>query len=157
MAMALDTATMAQDFARDGAFSSIRTYVERGDIDAATASAYTAQVFGMYKLKIAEGRKELQRLGAVLDRLEAIAATASHKRPYSPRDPQVLALAHEIVAFDGWVMSLYETDLSMIWWGAPERGRDKPKEMAKAMGDLFDKRLREMQFNLRDTSLFRLA
>lgn len=155
--MALDTMTMAQDFARAGAFSSIRTYVKRGDIDAATASAYTAQVFSMYKSKIAEGRKELERLPAVLDRMEGVVKASAHRRPYNPQDPQVIALARELVAFDGWVMSLYETDLTMIWWGAPERGRDKAGEMAQAMGALFDKRLRELQFNLRDTGLFRLA
>ncbi len=155
--MALDTTTMAQDFARDGAFSSIRTYVERGDIDRGTAAQYTRQVFGMYRLKVDEGRKELERLRAVLSRLEHVARTGATLRPYNPDDPQVRALAHEITTFDGWVMSLYETDLSMIWWGAPERARAKPQEMATAMNQLFVKRLTEMQFNLRDTSLFKLA
>lgn len=150
-----DSHTMAQDFARDGAFASIATYVEKGEIGKDVASAFIAQVFGMYLHKIKEGRKELEHLSAALDRLERIARAGSHPKAYIEREPNVLSLAHEITVFDGWVMSLYETDLSMIWWGAPERARNKPTEMARSMSDLFAKRLKEMDFNLRDTSLFR--
>jgi hypothetical protein len=152
-----DSHTMAQDFARDGAFASIATYVEKGEIDKGIASAFVSQVFRMYREKIKEGKKELAHLSAALDRLERAAQAGSHPRPYIARDPTVLSLAHEITVFDGWVMSLYETDLSMIWWGAPARAKEKPNEMARAVNELFVKRLKEMDFNLRDTSLFRIG
>ena len=152
-----DSRTMAQDFARDGAFSAIAEYVEKGEISKEIASAFVAQTFEFYRNKIKEGRKEIAHLSAALDRLDHIAQAASHKRPYVALDPEVISLSREIAVFDSWVMSLYETDLSMIWWGAPERARNKPTEMARSMNELFEKRVKELDFNLRDTSLFKLG
>ena len=54
-------------------------------------------------------------------------------------------------------MSIYETDLSMICYGAPERAKAKPLEMARSMQALTQKRLAEHDFALKAPELFKLG
>ncbi len=150
----LDSQTIAQDFARDGAFHTIRTYIAARRITPEQASAWTAQLFAVFEEKIKEAQKEVQHLQTVLMRLAAVAARGKRKHPYKEVDPHVVSLAHELTTLDNWVMSLYETDLTMISYGAPERARAKPGEMARAMEALYAKRLAEMKFTLNAPELF---
>ena len=64
-------------------------------------------------------------------------------------------MAREVTTFDNWVMSLYETDLTMIWLGNPERAQSKPLEMARSMEALRQKRLTELDFGLNAPELFK--
>lgn len=153
----LDTRKIAEDFNRDGAFRTLRSYVQQGTISKDQAAQWTAQLFKIFAAKIEEAKKEVKRLDAVLQRLAVVAAQGKRKRAYVDQDPLVLSLAHELGAFDGWVMSLYETDLTMISYGAPDRARAKPNEMAASMNALYQKRLEEMKFQLKAPELFKLG
>lgn len=153
----LDTRKIAEDFNRDGAFRTLRSYVQQGTISKDQAAQWTAQLFKIFAAKIEEAKKEVKRLDAVLQRLAVVAAQGKRKRAYVEQDPLVLSLAHELGAFDGWVMSLYETDLTMISYGAPDRARAKPNEMAASMNALYQKRLEEMKFQLKAPELFKLG
>lgn len=153
----LDTRKIAEDFNRDGAFRTLRTFVRQGTISKEQAAQWTAQLFKIFAAKIEEAKKEVKRLDAVLQRLAVVAAQGKRKRAYVEQDPLVLSLAHELGAFDGWVMSLYETDLTMISYGAPDRARAKPNEMAASMNALYQKRLEEMKFQLKAPELFKLG
>lgn len=144
-------------FATRGAFTAINDYVDQGAISTALASHWTAQIFELFAAKVGEAQKEAGHIDAVLRRLAHVAARGSRPHPYQPRDPLVLSLAREITTFDNWVISLYETDLTMIWYGAPERAQAKPLEMAKSMDALRQKRLAQHDFGLNDPSLFKLG
>lgn len=153
----LDTRKIAEDFNRDGAFRTLRTYVQQGTISKDQAAQWTAQLFKIFAAKIEEAKKEVKRLDAVLQRLAVVAAQGKRKRAYVEQDPLVLSLAQELGTFDAWVMSLYETDLTMISYGAPDRARAKPNEMAASMNALYQKRLEEMKFQLKAPELFKLG
>jgi hypothetical protein len=151
----LTTQKIASDFETEGAFSAINDYVDRKLISADEASSLVAQLFRLYQAKVEEAQKEVRHLDAVLGRLAHIARGGTHKRPYQSRDPQIVGLAHELTVFDGWVISLYETDLTMISYGAPDRARAKPLEMQRSMDALYRKRREEMQWSLNAPELFR--
>ena len=144
-------------FATRGAFTAINDYVENGAISPALASHWTAQIFELFAAKAGEAQKEVRHLDAVIRRVAHVAARGSRPHPYQPRDPLILSLAHEITTFDNWVISLYETDLTMIWYAAPERAQAKPLEMAKSMEALRQKRLAQHDWGLNDPSLFKLG
>lgn len=152
----LDMRKIADDFNKDGAFRTLRSYVRQETITKDQAAHWTAQLFNIFAEKIEEAKKEVRRLDTVLQRLSAIAAQGKRKRAYTEPDPLVTSLAHELGTFDGWVMSLYESDLTMISYGAPERARAKPNEMAASMHALYQKRLEEMKFALKAPDLFKL-
>lgn len=145
---------LAAQFARLGAFSAINHYVENGTITPDIAASWTSKIFQMYQAKTKEAQKEVHRIDAVLHRLAAASAAGAHRHPYRPMDPKVLALAHEVTTLDNWVMSLYETDLTMIWLAAPERAQAKPLEMVRSMEALRQKRLAELDFGLNAPDLF---
>ena len=54
-------------------------------------------------------------------------------------------------------MSLYETDLTMVDFGAPSRGKDKASEFAASYDALRRKRVAELDFKLKDPSLFKIG
>jgi hypothetical protein len=59
----------------------------------------------------------------------------------------------ELAALDGWVVSLYETDLTMLGVINPTTRRQRPQAFARAMDQLWQKR--EVQLSgVKDASLF---
>ena len=151
----IDMTKLAQEFMDEGAFVVIDRYVREGKITAGIASAWMKQVFALFDAKVKEAQQEARRLDAVLARLAHLTAQgAARARPYQPSDPLVMSLAHELTTFDNWVISLYETDLSMISYGAPARAKAKPAEMMKAMDALYQKRLTDMDFAKNAPELF---
>lgn len=154
MAPRIDQHKLAAEFSNEGAFVVINRYVSSGQITPEEASGWVAQVFALFEAKVREAQQEVRRLDAVLARLALITAQGSRKHPHQNRDPLVVSLAHELTTFDNWVMSIYETDLTMMSYGAPDRAKAKPMEMAKAMEALYQKRLTEMNFGLNAPELF---
>jgi hypothetical protein len=61
------------------------------------------------------------------------------------------------MAFDGWMISLYETELTMLGYALPERAKAKPIEMAKSMEALAQKRLAENRMGLKAPELFKVG
>ena len=145
---------LAAEFQNRGAFEAINYYVDSGVISKETASAWTARIFSLFLDKTREAQREARQIGPVLQRLEHACAVGARPHPYNPVDPKVLSLGHEVTIFDNWVMSLYETDLTMIGYAAPERARAKPLEMAKSMEAVWRKRLQQMDFALNAPELF---
>lgn len=146
-----------RDFERDGAFAAIRQYVLDKKITREEATDMHRRLFALFQDKIEEGRREVKRLDACLARLADVARHGAHQGLYQDQDPNVMKLAHELTVFDGWVISLYETDLSMISYGAPERARAKPAEMQKAMEALYSKRSVGKDWRLKVPDLFKLG
>ena len=150
----IDQRKLAAEFNSDGAFSVINRYVKSGQISPDEASAWVAQTFQLYAAKVREAQKEVRHLDAVLARLAHVTAEGGRKHRYQPVDPLVLSLARECTTFDNWVMSIYETDLTMIHYANPARAKAKPQEMAKSLDALYQKRLQDMNFALNAPDLF---
>jgi hypothetical protein len=147
----------AEDFSNEGAFVAIYRYVREGQLSAEQAASLISRMYLLYDMKVKEAQKEVRRIDAVLARLAHLTTQGQQKRPYEPRDAMLLSLANECTTFDNWVMSLYETDLSMISYARPDRAKAKPIELAKAFEALHKKRLDDMNFALNAPELFKLG
>lgn len=112
------------------------------------------KAFHVYQLNIKEAQTEIRRIEAVLARLATIAEDGKRTKPWVARDARVIQLAHELTTLDGWVMSLYETLLTMIAFGNPARGNAKAHEMAKAFEAQWAKKLEKFDLGFKDNSLF---
>jgi len=67
--------------------------------------------------KIREGKQEIARLQAVVVRLEAACQAAAIVNPAEGMQaitPTINRLMQEMKAFDGWTISLLETDISLL-------------------------------------------
>jgi len=142
---------------RDGAFSALVGFVERGDFSPKDGSYFLGKIFEYYLHKLREAQTEVRRIDTVLQRMVQICESGKAQRPWQSRDPRVLQLAHEMTTFDGWVISLYETNLTMLGVGNPQRGREKVHEMARSMDALWAKREQELNVGLKAPELFKLA
>jgi hypothetical protein len=155
--MALDMRKVQQDFAKEGAFHVIRRYVREGTIDSGTASQWSAQVFAALNEKVAEAKKEVRHIAQVLDRLEHVCKGGARAAPHAQMETTVQSLAHHFTAFDGWMISLYETELTMLSYVLPARAKARPIEMAESMEALAQKRLAEQRMGLKAPELFKLG
>ena len=159
MPVSLTTQTIAEEFDRKGAFRAITDWVNDGTISKAEATSFYSQTFKVFQEKVKEAQIELVRLNAVLARIEGICRTGAQTRPgaiLNGRPPEVERLATEIGTLDNWVISLYESNISMVYWGAPDLARRKPNELANSMEALRQKRLANLKLNLKDPSLFKI-
>lgn len=153
----IDMNRVMHDMATEGSFHVIRRYVAENKISKEQASAWVAQIFRALGDEVKEARKEMRRLDAVLARLGSVIEQGKRPRPFNPRDALFGNLARELTTFDNWVMSLYETDLTMIHFGNPDRAKAKPLEMARSMNELYAKRLEDHSFLKSAPELFRLG
>ena len=142
----IDMNRVMHDMATEGSFHAIRRYVAENKISKEQASAWVAQIFSAMADQVKEARREMRRLDSVLARLSGVIEQGKRPRAFNPRDAVFSNLARELTTFDNWVMSLYETDLTMIHFGNPERAKAKPLEMARAMNELYAKRLEDHSF-----------
>jgi hypothetical protein len=131
--------------------------VREGTIDSGTASQWSAQVFAAMNEKVAEAKKEVRHIAQVLDRLEHVCKNGARPAPYAQMETAVQGLAQHFMAFDGWMISLYETELTMLGYALPERAKAKPIEMAKSMEALAQKRLAENRMGLKAPELFKVG
>lgn len=141
---------------RVGVFNTIVNFVAQGHLSKADAAKGLAHTFGFYGEKVQESKSEVRRIDAVLNRLSTLCATGTRVVPWNGKGPLVDQLSFEVRALDGWVMSLYETDLTMIRLGAPELGRTRAMDMARSMDTLWEKRMEAYNLRLKDTGAFKL-
>lgn len=148
---------LVKEVAKQGIFHAIEFFFSRGDISEAQAKAWNAAAYQFFLDQIEEAQREVRRIDAVLMRLQYTAAQGKHAAKWMPRDPRISQFAQDMGALDGWMISLLETCLTMSGFGAPERGRAKPHEIAQSMDRLWEKRIRELDFRLKDPGLFKLG
>lgn len=148
---------LVNEVAKQGIFHAIEFFFSRGDISEGQAKAWNAAAYQFFLDQIEEAQREVRRIDAVLVRLRNTANQAKLAPKWMPRDPRISQFAQDMGALDGWMISLLETSLTMSGFGAPERGRAKPHEIAQSMDRLWEKRIRELDFRLKDPSLFKLG
>jgi hypothetical protein len=150
----LSNRELVEEFSKRGAFKAIEHFVDTGAITKEQAAVYVRAIYDYFLRQVQEAQREVRRLHAVLGRLVVLCDQGRRTKTWAPRDPVVGKLAQEIGALDGWVMSLYETDLTMVDFGAPSRGKDKASEFAASYDALRRKRIAELDFKIKDPSLF---
>jgi hypothetical protein len=141
---------------RVGVFNAVVTFVEQGKMTKEEGAKMLAHTFAFYSEKVREAKSEVRRTDAVLTRMDAICDMGRRAVPWNGKGPHVEPLAYEVRALDGWVMSLYETDLTMMRLGAPDIGRTRAREMAASMDVLWEKRLAAYNMRLKGTGEFKL-
>jgi hypothetical protein len=156
MAQHPSTKEMADEIVKRGAFRAFEYFVETGRLTTEEARQWTARIYEFFLKKTREAQNEVRRIDAVLARISQLSEGGRVARHWMARDPRLIQLAEEVMTLDGWVMSLYETDLTMLGFGAPERGRAKAHEMAKSMDALWAKRLAELNLGLNAPDLFKI-
>lgn len=148
---------LVEEISKRGAFQALDHFVETGTITKELASIYGAAMYGYFLGQIQEAQREVLRLQAVLTRVKMLCEEGRRARTWVARDPRAAKLSQELVALDGWVISLYETDLTMWDFATPERGKDKAYEFADSYDALRQKRLTEVDFKIKDSTLFKVG
>jgi 6-phosphofructokinase len=152
----LDMNKVQQDFATEGAYKVIRRYVREGKIAPETGVRWAAQIFEALAIKAEEAQKEVGHLKQVVERLQHVCRQGK-PQSFDRLEATLQTLAREMTTFDGWVISLYETELTMLWMVNPERAKAKPLEMARSMEELTSKRMTERDFMLKAPDLFKVG
>ena len=124
----------------EGSFHGISSLLAQKKISPEDAGAVLSQTYDALLIEIREAKREMQHIAAVLDRLEHTCEQGRHSRHAVAGDSNHVHLNQNLIAFDGWVVSLMETDLTMTGLLNPKFTRTKITEFGKAMNDLMDKR-----------------
>jgi hypothetical protein len=146
---------LRQDFAAEGAFGAITRYVREGQVSSTIAEGWAAFVFKDLGDKVAEAKEEIRRIDQVLDRLAQVCAQGAKMPVFDELALRALSLSRELNTLDGWLISLYETELTMLLFVNPPRAKAKPLQMARSMQALMQKRIAEGNFLLKAPALFK--
>ena len=138
----------------EGAFRGVAALVARNKINAADASAVLMIAYEALLKQIKEAKSELGHIAAALDRMEHTCNHGKHAKNPSVGDSDHVHLNQGLTAFDGWVVSLMETDLTMTGLLNPTFTRTKITEFGKAMNALMEKRVSEQFLTFKDPGLF---
>jgi hypothetical protein len=143
---------------RDGFFVGLEKLRQQGTLSPEDVGKVRAHMFKYLGHRVAECQRELHRIQAVLARLHAVCQEASHSTGPTPLvfAGPVSRIGSDLAALDGWVVSLYETDLTMLGVINPTTRRQHPQEFARAMDRLWQKREVELS-GIKDPSLFEAA
>jgi hypothetical protein len=140
---------------KEGFFHGLRMLLDRREISEAEASSAIMRVYGAVLLEIKEARSEMRHLDNVLNRLECIAQNGKSNRNGRPGDSNHHLLGENLVAFDGWAVSLMETVYTLTGMLNPAHTRGKLLKFTAAMNALMDRREAEQNPVLDDPSLFK--
>jgi len=160
MARELTTELMTQEFAKNGVFHGIDNLLTEATLSKQQASEFTAHTYEVMLKKVAEAKSEVHKINAVLANLEQTCRSGMVKQnpmSFNSHTMQREALSRELTAFDGWIISLMESYLTLLFFGNPERANAKPNEIAQSMQALTQKRVSSMNFMLKDPSLFKVG
>lgn len=157
---------MARKFTREllireiynqSAWGALLSFVEDKSISMLDAIDEMALIFRYdFASEVQEAKKEVASLLTVISKLEQICRAGADAKTEQQMHTSVSSLYQEFRVFDGWVTSLYETDLTMCDWIDPMQSRVKPTEMANAMVRLRQKRIARGT-HIKNPSLFRRA
>jgi hypothetical protein len=146
---------LRQDFAAEGAFGAIMRYVREGQVSSTVAEGWAAFVFKDLGDRVSEAKEEIRRIEQVLDRLAQVCAQGAKTPMFDELALRALGLSRDLNTLDGWLISLYETELTMLLFVNPPRAKEKPAQMARSMQALIQKRIAEGNFLLKAPELFR--
>jgi hypothetical protein len=128
-----------------GWFHGLNYIMREYGLDAGEVAKMKSHMFQLLLAKVIEGKKEVARLHAVIERLEAACKDGSVPKPYEGLDAYGSAAGRvrdAAKALDGWTISLLETDMSIL--GAvetPETAGLRIKGLQKSFAELWALRI----------------
>ncbi|MEP7212778.1 MAG: hypothetical protein ABI791_06870 [Acidobacteriota bacterium] len=138
----------------EGTFHGLSMLMGQNKITAGEASGVMSRVYNSLLEEIQEAKRELKHISAVLDRLEHTCHNGKHSAHGTVTDGNHVHLNQNMLAFDGWVISLMETDLTMTGLLNPKFTRKKIADFGNAMNALMDKRSANQHPLMDDRGLF---
>lgn len=143
---------------KSGFFVGLSNLMIEGKVTPESAGKIRAILFSYLSARVKEAKREVEHLQAVLSRLDASCTTGMmSKGPVNQVfSGPVNSFSADLDALDGWAVSLYETDLTILGSINPTT-RTKPLKMAHAMEALWWRREEDLLTGERDASMFRYA
>jgi hypothetical protein len=139
---------------REGTFHGLRSLLNSGQITSEQASEVLARSYGAILGELEEAKRELKHIQNALTQLENVCRSGARSRNAKVGDINHQQLGQNLVTFDGWVVSLMETDLTITGMLNPTHTRSKIEQFGIAMNALMTKRAAEGHPVLDDPSLF---
>lgn len=140
----------------EGFLSGMRTLVNTRGFPPDVAAEWVSGWLGSWMGKqVDEAEKEIQRLQAVISRMKQTTRGIDLSRNVKLSDPRVTQVTNDLMAFDGWTVSLLETCFTMLCLIDAKRAQIKLGEIQSAMTTLMNNRTAELNPFLKDPSLFK--
>ena len=124
----------------EGTFRGLKKLLNGNQITETQAAGVLVRSYETLLGQVREAKSELHRIQAALQRLENLIKTGKQFRRPLNTDQTHVQVGVTLNAFDGWVVSLMETNLTMTGMLNPAVTRTKIKEFGTAMNALMDKR-----------------
>ena len=129
----------------EGWFHGLNKILKEQQVSNEQAAQAKAGLFKLILTKVVEARSEIAKLQASVDRMEAAARAgtvpklAEAQNAYSP---DVWRLREEMKAFDGWTISLLESDISLLAAiENPESAGGRVKSLKGSFAELWSRRV----------------
>jgi hypothetical protein len=138
----------------EGTFKGLRKLLESGQITDAQARKVLDRSYTTLLGEVKEARAEMQRIQNALARLENLLNVGKRSTKPFLSDPASAQIGEALMAFDGWVVSLMETNLTITGMLNPAVTRSKIKEFGTAMNALMDQRAAKSHPAYKDPDAF---
>jgi hypothetical protein len=138
----------------EGTFRGLHKLIKADQITDAQVTGVLSRSYETLLGQVKEAKSELRRIQTALHQLENLFRIGKHSRKPLTSDPTHVQVGATLMAFDGWVMSLMETNLTITGMLNPAVTRTKIKEFGTAMNALMDKRAAKNHPASKDPDLF---
>lgn len=138
----------------EGTFRGLKKLLQGNQITEAQAANILSRSYDTLLGQIREAKTELQRIQTALHRLENLIRMGKQSRRPLTSDQTHVQVGVSLNAFDGWVVSLMETNLTMTGMLNPAVTRTKIKEFGTAMNALMDERAAKNHPAYKDADVF---
>jgi len=131
-----------------GAFSALARNVDNGNIRKDKADDIADAIFDFFIGKFEEAEKEAHHISAVLTRLKASARSGKTPAPgqsWTPKQSVIDAFVRELATLHNWLVSLYETDITILDTIDPKLTELQPQKMADAMNKVRAERRKRLE------------
>lgn len=124
----------------EGTFRGLRMLLDRSQITEEQVRGVLDRSYATLLRQVKEAKAEVQRIQTALARLENMINVAKRSKAPFRNDPASAQIGAALMPFDGWVVSLMETNLTITGMLNPSVTRAKIKEFGSAMNALMDER-----------------
>jgi len=138
----------------EGTFRGLHKMLKANQITESQVSGILTRSYETLLGQVKEAKSELRRIQTALLQLENLFRVGKQSRKPLTSDPTHVQVGATLMAFDGWVMSLMETNLTITGMLNPAVTRSKIKEFGTAMNALMDKRSAKNHPASKDPDLF---
>lgn len=142
-----------------GFFSGYERILQKYRPDLAEAASFKSHLYGLLLKEVVEAKKESVKLQATLERMEA-RCRRGVQNPGTPKngwDEHATPLQNDVVALDGWVMSLLESDITLLHYlQSFETATNRALTIPQSIRTLIEKRRSDQRLFESDSGAFKL-